>query len=89
MFDTESEGGMAKPAKRAGAGGEGWIRRKNVNIDQAKLDRVRELLGAETETEAIDQALSMLLLREELIEGIERIGGTGGVINYFDDDHET
>jgi hypothetical protein len=60
-----------------------------VNIDQAKLDRVRELLGAETETEAIDQALSMLLLREELIEGIERIGGTGGVINYFDDDLET
>ena len=42
------------------------IRRKNLNIDQAKLDRVRELLGADTETEAVDQALSALLLREEL-----------------------
>jgi predicted kinase len=79
---------MARTAKRAGSGRDSWIRRKNVNIDQAKLDRVRELLGAESETEAIDQALSMLLLREELIEGIEKIGETGGVTNYFEDDIE-
>lgn len=64
------------------------VRRKNVNIDQAKLDRVRELLGAQSETEAIDQALSMLLLREELIEGIDRIAGTGGVENVFENDRE-
>jgi Arc/MetJ family transcription regulator len=55
-----------------------WVRRKNVNIDQSKLDRVREILGAETETEAIDQALS-LLLREELIQSVEKIAGTGGL----------
>ena len=64
------------------------IRRKNINIDQAKLDRVRELLSASSETEAVDQALSMLLLREELIEGIEQIAGTGGVENVFENDHE-
>ena len=64
------------------------IRRKNINIDQAKLDRVRELLAASSETEAVDQALSMLLLREELIEGIEQIAGTGGVENVFEDDRE-
>ncbi len=64
------------------------IRRKNLNIDQAKLDRVRELLDAPSETDAIDQALSMLLLREELIEGIERIAGTGGVENVFENDRE-
>jgi Xaa-Pro aminopeptidase len=77
----------AKGAKRRG--GESWIRRKNVNIDQSKLDRVKELLKADSETEAIDQALSMLLLREELVEGIEKIGGTGGVTNYFEDDAES
>lgn len=60
------------------------VRRKNVNVDQEKLDRVRDLLGAPTETDAIDQALTMLLLREELIEGIKRIAGTGGVENEFD-----
>lgn len=64
------------------------IRRKNVNIDQAKLDRVRELLGVRTETEAIDRALSLLLLREELVEGIDRIGGSGGVDNVFEGDEE-
>jgi hypothetical protein len=65
-----------------------WVRRKNVNIDQSKLDRVREILGADSETEAIDQALSLLLLREELVQGVEKIAGTGGVTNYFENDRE-
>ena len=64
------------------------VRRKNLNIDQAKLDRVRELLGADTETEAVDQALSALLLREELIAGVRRVAGSGGVENVFDGDVE-
>jgi len=64
------------------------IRRKNVNIDQTKLDRVRRLLGTETETETIDQALDMILFREEVVRGIERIAGTGGVQNVFEDDVE-
>jgi hypothetical protein len=65
------------------------IRRKNVNIDQTKLDRVRELLGSSSETEAIDQALDILLFREELIAGIGALAGRGGVINAFEDDAET
>jgi hypothetical protein len=77
-----------KPGRRSGSRNSSWIRRKNVNIDQTKLDRVRELLGASSETEAIDQALSLLLLREELIEGVARIAGTGGVTNYFENDRE-
>ncbi|MEX2049542.1 MAG: hypothetical protein WEB90_08195 [Gemmatimonadota bacterium] len=59
-----------------------------MNIDQAKLDRVRELLGARTETDAIDAALSALLLREELIAGVRGIAGTGGIENVFTDDSE-
>jgi len=62
------------------------VRRKNLNIDQGKLDRVRKLLGANTETEAVDQALSALLLQEELIAGVRRIAGSGGVENVFDRD---
>jgi hypothetical protein len=64
------------------------FRRKNVNIDQAKLDRVRELLGSTSETEAIDQALSMLLFREELVAGLAAISGKGGVEAAFEDDRE-
>lgn len=72
--------------KIAGKKARRTIRRKNLNIDQGKLDRVRELLGARTETEAVDQALDLLLLREELVAGIERIAGSGGVENVFDPD---
>jgi len=75
-------------ARAAGKEGRGWspakIRSKNLNIDQAKLDRVREILGVATETEAVDQALSLLLFREELVQGMREIGGSGGVENYFE-----
>lgn len=64
------------------------IRRKNVNIDQVKLDRVRALLGSSSETEAIDQALDVLLFREELIAGVAAIGGKGGVVDAYEDDQE-
>jgi hypothetical protein len=60
------------------------VRRKNVNIDQAKLDRAVEILGARSETDAIDQALSLLIFRDELMAGIKRIGGTGGVEDVFE-----
>ena len=49
---------------------------------------MRELLGADTETDAVDQALSALLLREELIAGVRRVAGSGGVENVFDGDVE-
>lgn len=55
------------------------IRRKHVRIDQAKLDRAVEILDARSEADAIDQALSLLAFQNDLIEGINRIGGTGGV----------
>jgi hypothetical protein len=64
------------------------IRRKNVNIDQAKLDRVRELLGSSSETEAIDQALEMLLFREELLAGVASLAGKGGVADAYSHDLE-
>lgn len=60
------------------------IRRKNLNIDQHKLDQVRTMLDARSETEAVDQALSMILLRQELVRGVQRIAGSGGVDNHFD-----
>jgi hypothetical protein len=60
------------------------IRRKNLNIDQDKLDRAVEILGARSETDAIDQALDLLVFREELLAGIDQIAGKGGIENYFD-----
>jgi hypothetical protein len=78
---------MAKMAEKSGRKAS-EVRRKNLNIDQVKLDRVKDALGARTETEAVDQALSMVLFREELVEGIRLIAGRGGVDNVFDGDEE-
>ena len=48
---------------------------------------MRSLLDARSETEAVDQALSiallLVLLREEVVRGVQRVVGSGGVENYF------
>ena len=61
------------------------IRRKNLKIDQEKLDRAVSILGARSEADAVDQALDLVLSRDDMIEGIGRLAGTGGVENYFDE----
>ncbi|HEX8210586.1 MAG TPA: hypothetical protein VF584_10455 [Longimicrobium sp.] len=60
------------------------IRGKNLNTDQVKLDRAVELLGASSETEAVDQALNMFAFREALLASVDKIAGKGGVENYFE-----
>lgn len=65
----------SKPAsarRRKTSGGPN-IRRKNLNIDQDKLDRLVELLGAASETAVIDQALEDALVRAELLASLENI----------------
>jgi hypothetical protein len=61
------------------------VRRKTLPVDQAKLDRAVSILGARSESDAIDQALDLVLFRGELIEGIGSLAGSGGVENYFDE----
>lgn len=61
------------------------IRRKNIRIDQVKLDRVMAILGARSEAEAIDHALDTVLLGHDIAESIGR-ARIGGSDRYFDDD---
>lgn len=61
------------PSRRAG-----WVR-KNVVMDQRKLDAARRALGVDTETEAIDQALDFVAFREELAKGFAAVRRSGGV----------
>jgi hypothetical protein len=63
------------------------MRRKNLNIDQAKLDRLLTLLGAGTETEVVDQALDLLLFQEEAMAGLRRMAGRGHEIENLFDPH--
>lgn len=56
----------------------GWVR-KNVVMDQRKLDVARRALGVNTETEAIDQALDFVAFGEELAKGFAAVRRSGGV----------
>jgi hypothetical protein len=56
----------------------GWVR-KNVAMDQRKLDAARRALGAVTETEAIDRALDLVAFRRDVARGIPAVRRAGGV----------
>ena len=61
----------------------GWVR-KNMVMDQRKLDSARRALGVDTETEAIDQALDFVAFREELTSGFAAVRRSGGVDDVFE-----
>lgn len=61
----------------------GWVR-KNVVMDQRKLDAARRALGVDTETEAIDLALDYVAFRREIAQGIEAVRRSGGVKDVFE-----
>jgi hypothetical protein len=58
--------------------------RKNVVMDQRKLDAARRTLGVATETEAIDQALDFVVFYRELTEGIRAVRLAGGIDDVFE-----
>ncbi|MFZ5624077.1 MAG: hypothetical protein ACOY71_06560 [Gemmatimonadota bacterium] len=62
-------------------------RRKNLILDQGKMDRAKELLGASTETEAITRALDAVTelarFRAELETGFRSLVGRGGFEDVF------
>lgn len=72
--------------KRSRGRGEGWVR-KNVVMDQRKLDAARRVLGVETETEAIDVALDLVAFRRELVRGIAAVRRAGGIEDVFEKRH--
>lgn len=49
--------------------------RKNHYLYQSKIDMVKEILGAKTETEALDRALDLLIYGEVLARGTEEMEG--------------
>lgn len=61
------------------------IRRKNVRLDQRKLDTARKLLGAETETETIERALDLVVFRQDVLEGLRRFAGRGDIRDIYAD----
>lgn len=63
------------------------LKRKNLILDQRKIDRAKEILGAATETEAIHLALDevheLARFREETETGLRDLLGRGGFTDHF------
>lgn len=65
----------------------GARRRKNVFIDQLRIDRVKALLHTDTETETIDRALALAeeiaVFQAEVDPGLVGLVGRGGFVDRF------
>lgn len=55
------------------------LRRKNMVIDQRKLDAAKLALGVTTETAAVDAALDLVTFRSEVFSAIDRLAAEGGL----------
>ena len=55
------------------------LKRKNYYLDERKIKRAKTILGAKTETEAIDTALDLIVFRKEILDSLEKVAGKGGV----------
>ena len=53
-------------------------KRKNILIDQRKLDAAKTALGALTETATIDAALDLVVFRTEVFRALDRVAADGG-----------
>jgi len=68
---------MAKsrlPARRASV----VRKRKNILVDQRKLDAAKTALVALTETATIDAALDLVVFRTEVFRALDRVAAAGG-----------
>ncbi|MCC6317140.1 MAG: hypothetical protein IT361_05550 [Gemmatimonadaceae bacterium] len=55
------------------------LKRKNMLMDQHKLDAARRALGAATETAAVDAALDLVVFRTEVFDGLDQLVAAGGL----------
>lgn len=62
-------------------------RRKNLYIDQRRIDRVKALLHTDTETETVERALALAedfaVFQLEVDRGLDRLVGRGGFVDHF------
>jgi hypothetical protein len=63
------------------------LRRKNLILDQAKIDRAKRILKAATETETIHRALETVSdlagFQAEVDAGLDQLLGRGGFVDFF------
>jgi hypothetical protein len=51
------------------------LKNKHLKLDQKKIDFAKRYFGVETEREAIDRALSMLMEEEQIVKAMKPLKG--------------
>ena len=74
----------ARRNERAGRESSTWVR-KNMLMDQKKLDEAKRVLKTATETETIDAALDEIAFRHGLVDGMRALKRAGGLADLFDE----
>lgn len=59
------------------------LQRKVVHLDQAKRQRTQQILGTQTETETLDQALDIIVAEAELDAALKAARGQGRFRKVF------
>ncbi|MBI2347321.1 MAG: hypothetical protein HYV05_01570 [Deltaproteobacteria bacterium] len=59
------------------------LKRKNYWLDERKIRKVRRLLKAKTETEAIQKAVDLVLFQKEAAKAWVENAGVGGVEDLY------
>jgi hypothetical protein len=52
------------------------LRHKHLKLDQTKIDFAKKYFGVDSETEAIDRALAMLMEEEQIVTRLKALKGT-------------
>lgn len=58
-------------------------RQKVRRINQEKLDRLKTLLGVQSDSEAIEQAIDLLLAEEDIKATLRKVKGKGRIERVF------
>jgi hypothetical protein len=59
------------------------LRQKHVQLDQRKLNRALRILGARTETEALNRALTIIISENKINTPLRKAGGKGCLRKVF------
>ena len=54
--------------------------KKTIELNQDHIDMARRIFGVRTEKQAVNKALEMVIIDNEIIEAHESIGGKGDLI---------
>ena len=57
------------------------MKRKNMLMDQRKLDIAKAALGTDTETAAVDAALDLVVFRTEVFQALDQLVAVGGLVS--------